>query len=65
MAKKMIFLGKELTLLTQKEKADELDISIRTFWDHLRKGRYDDQTIKLPDTTRLWYISTRQQSLSR
>jgi hypothetical protein len=54
--KSIIFAGKEVKLLTQKEKAEELGISVRAFWDHARKGHYNTDIVLIPGTTKKWYI---------
>lgn len=54
--KTIIYKGKNVELLNQKEKALELGMSIRTFWEYLRNGKYTDITVIIPGTTKKWYL---------
>ena len=60
MSKTITYLGKNITIINQREKAKELGLSVRTFWEYLRKGKYEKDIIMLPGTTKKWYISNKQ-----
>lgn len=63
--KEIIYAGKKVILLNQKEKALELGISTRTFWDYLRQGKYHEDVVEIPGTTRRWYLSHKEDHADR
>ena len=57
--KRMVFMGKEIFLLTQYEKAEELGISVRTLYSYTRGKKMDREIVILPESNRSYYISAR------
>lgn len=55
---KILRIGKrEIRLLTQTEKAQELGLNRKSMYLRTAEGKADNIIVRLPNSTRLWYLA--------